>query len=148
MNTNVAKTIMQRAAQLTEVVATFQATYGRSYQLDVNCCKEAKELADSILNIQTQIARLLDEDSVKNPHFKVGEWWKRQDAPDTGVVQEMVGEISHLIACCAYFAADPNGREWSYAVRSAQSTIAGFLHPVSRQASLTIPMLNTNTKAG
>ncbi len=136
MNTKHARKIMNLAARLTEYVATFQARHGRGFIVTMSSPTDVRELYEGIFETQVEIAQLLDTEALTNPHHKCGEWWERNEIPDTGVVQEMVNEISHLIACCAYFNTDSRGMEGSYAVRSAQSTIAGLLHPASRERVL------------
>ena len=51
-----------------------------------------------------------------------------QETIDTGVVAMIAAEVSHLIACCASFEAQPRA-ESSPAVGTSQSVIAGMLHP-------------------
>lgn len=137
MDAKTARTLMNEAAHLIELVATFQSRYGRSYNLQHNSPKDARALYDDILNAQHTIAALLDADTLQNPHHKLGQWWQRQEIIDLGMTQSLVNEAGHLISCCAYFEADPRGESYSYAIRSAQSTIAGMLHPKSLEYALT-----------
>ncbi len=136
MNTQTARQIMNEVAQLNELVATFQATFGRSYQVKPNSPQDAQRLQETIFERECAIARLLDSETLMSPHYKVGMWWNRQDVMDMGVIQALVQEVCHLISCCAYFEVEQRGMSWSYAVNSAQNTIAGLLEPTSLQTAL------------
>jgi len=136
MNSETARQIISDAAYLLEQVATYQAKFGRSYTITPLSPPEVQSLTQSIFELQCKIAAALDPTSLTNPHYKCGEWWERQEVIDIGVVQELVNEACHLVSCCAYFSAEARGMEGSYAVRSAQSTLAGLLHPATRQVAL------------
>jgi hypothetical protein len=136
INSKTARQIINDAAHLLEQVAIYQAKYGRSYTVTPMSPEEAKSLTQKIFALQCKIAESLDPEALLNPHYKCGEWWERQEVIDIGVVQELVSEACHLVSCCAYFSADSRGMEGSYAVRSAQSTLAGLLHPATRKIAL------------
>jgi len=138
MDTSVARSMLIEAAQLMELASTYQVRYGRQTRLKPGSSDDAWTLYQAALDSQCEIARLIDPAVLEAPNRRRMSWWERQDVVDTGVVREIIDDIGHLIACCAYAQAEAeNGHtEWSYAVESAQSVIAGLLHPTSLQVAL------------
>jgi hypothetical protein len=128
MNTQTARELAAKVAQLIEQASIFQALYGKGYHMKPGSPEETWTLHNAIFNQQTDIARLLDDDALQNPSRRAHLWWKHQDAIDTGIATLIAQEVSQLIASCAYFEARPMG-ESSHMVRCAQTVIAGMLHP-------------------
>jgi hypothetical protein len=128
MNTQNARELAAKVAQLIEQASVFQALYGKGYRMKPGSPDEAWTLHNTIFNQQTDIARLLDDDALQNPTRRTHLWWKQQDTIDSGIATMIAQEVSQLIASCAYFEAKPMG-ESSHMVRCAQTVIAGMLHP-------------------
>lgn len=136
MNVAQAKEIALRIAQLAELSATFNATYGHHYHLSEQSPAEGWELYRQIMTEQTEIAHLLDEEALKNPYSRYGEWWKRADVMDCAMVKELASEAFNLIGRCAYLAVNDATR-WAHTDLVLQRSIAGMLHPATRHLSLT-----------
>jgi len=135
MDVITAREVMVEASCLVEQSAKFQALYGRYYQLKPGSPEDAWTRYQLILTRQSRIAQLLDSGSLEDTHRRCGEWWTREDVIDTGVLKELMTEIGHLLACCAYFEVETHGKNWSYAVQLSQRAIAGMLHPTSLQVA-------------
>lgn len=129
MNVTIATQMMQEVAHLLQLSATYQARYGRYAPLKPGSSPDAWELYEQTRQSQSLIARLLSVDALNDPHYKAGEWWKRQDVIDVGTVRLLVQDITHLLACTSYHEAVPQAVGSSHSVDSAQHTIAGMLHP-------------------
>jgi hypothetical protein len=128
MNTATARQLAAKIAELIELTSIFQARYGKQYRIKPGSPAEAWDLHQAIFDQQAVIAQLLDTAALENPLRRCPSWWKYQDTIDTGVVSLIAAEISHLIACCASFEAEPRAAS-SPAVSSSQAAIAGMLHP-------------------
>ncbi len=128
--------VAAHAAQLVQHCATFQALYGRYYNLKPGSSQEAWALYDAILAEQVAIAQRLDPQAVENPHQTYESWWERQDIMDLSLAKTLMQQVAHLIATTAYFEAEPHDNEWSYAIYCAESTVSGLLHPAARQMAL------------
>ena len=136
MNTATALEIAAHAAHLVQLCATFQAQYGRHYTLKPGSSTEAWSLYNQIHNQQIAIARLLDQKAVETPHHGGHRWWEREDLLDVCNAKTLMQQASNLIATCAYFEAETQETDWSYAIYCAESTIAGLLHPAALQVAL------------
>ncbi|GAB4512676.1 MAG: hypothetical protein OHK0046_12580 [Anaerolineae bacterium] len=136
MNMNNARAMLNHAAQLIELSATFQTRYGRDYAMKPGSPADAWELYDAIFTLECQIGRLLDANALENLHHRHGEWWKRQDVMDTATAREILEVTGHLIACCARVSANQTDAEWSYAIKTLQQSIAGMLPPASLQVAM------------
>jgi hypothetical protein len=128
MNTATARQLAAKIAELIELTSIFQARYGKQYRLKPGSPAEAWDLHQAIFDQQAAIAQSLDTCALENPLQRCPQWWKYQETIDTGVVSLIAAEISHLIACCASFEAEPRAA-FSPAVVSSQAAIAGMLHP-------------------
>lgn len=128
-----ANQMMNEAGKLVELAATFQVHYGRGAQLRPGSPDAEWKLYNDILNVQSRIARMIDEGCLEAPHHKVGTWWKRQDVIDVATAQAVIQEIGGLIARCAYVASEDGNERLCYALQVSQATIAGMLHPASLQ---------------
>jgi hypothetical protein len=135
MNIINAKTIALRIAQIAELSATFNATYGHHHRLSEQSLPEAWELYRQIMREQTEVAQLLDEEALKNPYSRYGEWWKRADVMDCAIVNELAVEAFNLIERCAYLSVNEATR-WANTDLVLQRSIAGMLHPATRLVSL------------
>lgn len=133
MNLQKARTIMNEAARLVELTATFQASYGKNYKLDGTTSQDAWTIYDHIMDAQSIIANLLDPVALAEAKPPYGEWWNRCDVMDVSVAQHVIAEIAHLIACVAYeeTRTSEGKATMSHAVCTSQRTIAGMLHPRS-----------------
>lgn len=131
MNVVTAREIMAQTALLIEHSAAFQAIYGRYYQLKPGSSEDAWTRYHAVLERQTMIARLLDTDTLENVPHRCGEWWKREDVIDTGVLRVLVAEVANMLMSCACMEAEPTGRDLSYTIDLSQRTIAGMLHPTT-----------------
>jgi hypothetical protein len=128
MNTATARQLAAKVAELIEFASIFQARYGKQYRMKPGSPAEAWDLYNTIFDQQVAIAQLMDAAALENPARRSTPWWKWQETIDTGVVAMIAAEVSHLIACCACFEAEPRA-ESSPAVGTSQSVIAGMLHP-------------------
>lgn len=130
MDVVTAREVMAETARLIEYSAAFQAAYGRFYTLKPGSPPDAWARYNGIMDSQTRIARLLNvTPGTQTPH-RCGEWWKREDVIDTGVLRELAAEASNLLISCAFFeGAATHDRDWSYVVELSQRSIAGMLHP-------------------
>lgn len=136
MNTTTALALTAHAAELIRLTASYQATYGRGYPLKPGSGAHAWGLYDAIMAEQVAIAEQLTPDALEEPRIVHLKWWERQDVPDLPMANELMQEISRLIACCAYIEAQSGSTDWSYAVFCSQAVIAGMLHPAARQLAL------------
>jgi hypothetical protein len=132
MKTAMACEILNEAARLLELTATFQARYGKQYRLKAGSPQEAWTLYDDISEMQTRVAALLDPQALEDSNSRYGHWWERMDVMDVNTAQMLVEEVGALISCCAYSDVKSPETSLTYMVLSKQSTIAGFLHPSSR----------------
>jgi hypothetical protein len=128
MNTVAARTVAAHVAELIEFASIFQARYGKQYRMKPGSPAEAWNIYNAILDKQVTIASLLDYPALENPLQRCPQWWKYQDCIDIGTASMMATEVSHLIAACAWFEAEPIG-EPSPVILSAQQVIAGMLQP-------------------
>ncbi|MFW5749057.1 MAG: hypothetical protein ACOCYT_05535 [Chloroflexota bacterium] len=133
MNTSVARTILNEAARLVELTATFQAYYGRGFKMSRNNPQPVWDQYNAIMDTQSIIANLLDPDALKEAHHRFGRWWERQDVMDAAMAQQLINEVSRLIASTAHVeshqATDEDALCWG--IKSTQRAIAGMLHPES-----------------
>jgi hypothetical protein len=129
MNIAIARRVVAETTLLTELVATFQAHYGKNYRLKAGSPAEAWTLHRQILDQQRAIAGLLDADIIEQPVYKHIRWWQQQDAMDTGVTQELFFEAHQLVARCAYTEASAHDPCKSPGIACSQAIIAGMLHP-------------------
>lgn len=132
MNTQSAYEILNRAAHLVELSVIFQLKYGKSYTLKPGSPAEAWALYDQTLEIESEIAALLDEAPRDTPYSRHGEWWLRYDVMDHAIARSLVAEAGNLIACTTHAEVDSE-RKTAWSVISIQSVIAGMLHPTSLQ---------------
>jgi hypothetical protein len=134
--------ILNKAAQLVELSVTFQLKYGVHYILKPGSPAEAWSLYDQTLEIEAEIAALLDETPRDTPYSRHGKWWLRYDVMDHATARSLVAEAGNLIACTTHAAVDTE-RETAWSVISIQSVIAGMLHPISLQVGADAGMKQT-----
>lgn len=133
MNIEKARTILNEAARLMELTATFQARYGRGYVLRAGTPQEAWSLYDDIMDAQSIIANLLDPDALGDAHYPYGKWWEHHDVMEPSMVHQLIQEVSHLLGSLAHIESHKN-RQYGTpdnAVCMTQRAIAGMLHPES-----------------
>src|SRR5690606_10323725 len=117
MNTSTAHTLISQAAHLVERTAAFQARYGDHYELKPGSPPDAWSHYDELLQLQSQIARLLDPAALDNAYSKYGKWWDRHDVIDSATAHAVMNEMVHLMACCANREINmPENAEWSPAI--------------------------------
>lgn len=136
MNSQLACEVAAKVAELTHLCASFQAKYGRYYSLKPGSSPEAWALYNAIFNKQVEIAQRLEPQAIEKVNERRNQWWQRQDAIDLSITSEIMHEVSQLIATCAYFEAETQETNWSYAVYCLQVSIAERLHPAARQTAL------------
>lgn len=136
MNSATVHTLVNQMGELIHLCAAFQAEYGRGYRLKPGSDQRAWALYDCILRQQVAIAETLDVEALNKPRQIINKWWERMDIPDLSGVTELMGEVSRLIATCAYVEADHSSTDWSYALFCSQTVIAGALHPSAIQIAL------------
>jgi hypothetical protein len=130
-----ARAIVCRIARLAELAASFTAIYGKTYRLTEDSPQAAWDLYREVMAEQAEIAGLLELDALQNSYSRYGEWWKRADVMDTAIVNELASEAFNLIGRCAYLAVNDETR-WSNSDLVLQRSIAGILHPATRQTAL------------
>ncbi|MCU0514951.1 MAG: hypothetical protein MUE40_20540 [Anaerolineae bacterium] len=135
MNTETAKAIVCKVAHLAELAATFNATYGANYRMTEDSPREAWALYREIMAVQAHIAGLLDGEALRTCYSRYGEWWKRMDVMDSALVNEIASEGFSLINRCAYLDVHDSSR-WTHSDLVLQRSIAGLLHPATRQVEL------------
>ncbi len=133
METATALQVAHEAAKLVQYVASYQAKFGRSYEVKPGSSREAWDLYHQIFNQQAAIARLLDVDVLEQASSRLNRWWERQETLDLSIAEGILRASGHLIACIAYFVEDGHG---AYTVHSAQHMLACMLHPAARQVAL------------
>lgn len=131
-------TILEKTGKLVELTATFHALYGKDYRLKPGSPQEAWALYDSIYRTQVEIANLLDSYMIDAPHYRYGQWWERLDVMDVSIAQELLCEVSHLIACMAHHEVQQPETDYSYVIHRSQSAIAGMLHPAALQVAASL----------
>ncbi len=136
MNSLHAIRIANEVTQLISLSAAFQAAYGRQYRLKPGSSTAAWSLYDAAQQQQVRIATMLDSEALNAPHLSLNKWWDRQDVIDLPTVYSLMDEVTHLIACCAYFEIDAGEKERSYTAFVIQCVIAGMLHPAAIQVAL------------
>jgi hypothetical protein len=131
MNTTTARNILNEAAHLMELTASFQARYGRAYRISISSPADASDLHNQILDIQSIIANLLDPEALNEAHAPYGQWWQRHDVMEASMAQQLISEISYLITSTAHVCSNQSeGKEtMHHAVKMTQRAIAGMLHP-------------------
>lgn len=129
MNTARALELAMKVAELTQLCTTFEAKYGRRYELTPASPQEALTLYRRVVTGQQAIAQLLDPAAIENPRQPPCAWWRRHTTMDSASVSELAREVNRLISCCAYQEANPGAQDSSYAIQASQEAIAGMLHP-------------------
>ncbi len=127
--------ILDEAARLIELTASFQARYGRLYKMNANSPTEAWQLYHDIMQSQAIIASYLDWgvlDDVQSPY---GRWWDHADVMEPIMAQQVLTNSAQLLSSVVH-AETLNPTSISYAVHSMQRAIAGVLHPASYQAAI------------
>ncbi len=135
MNTAIARGLAENAARLMDIATRFEVLFGRNYQLKPGSPQEAWDLYQQAYEEQSRIARQLDVEALERPFVRWGQWWERRDMMDTGIINELVAEIFHLISYCACHEANSD-EHFPVTLRLAQEAIAGILHPAARQIGL------------
>jgi hypothetical protein len=128
--------LAQKISELVQQCASFQAKYGRYYTLKPGSPTEAWALYHDILGKQVEIAAMLDGNTLELQQSTLDQWWKRHDVIDLSIAKTLMQQVSHLIATCAYHDAETEPTDYSYAVFSAQASIANMLHPSARMLAL------------
>ena len=126
-----ARQIAVNVIRLAELVARFQAKYGRNYVLAANCPEDAYKLYEEILGEQAAIAELLDPQALDIAYHRFGEWWTRHDVIDSAIVNEMVLDACNLVNRAGYL--EEKGQVDSQTLLPIEKSIAGMLHPSARQ---------------
>jgi hypothetical protein len=148
MEGTTALALAQKISELVQQCASFQAKYGRYYTLKPGSPAEAWAMYHDILGKQVEIAVMLDANTLDMPHTTPDQWWKRHDVIDLTMAKTLMQQVSHLIATCAYHEADIDPTDWSYAVYSAQASIAGMLHPSARMLALSTEPVKSERYVG
>ncbi len=133
MNTHVARNILNEAARLMELTATFQARYGRAYIMTQGAPQAAWQLYNDIMNSQALIAGLLDVEALEDSHNPYGQWWTYNDVMTPIMAQHLITEAAQLLSSMAYVQSQQADGKVNapHAVNMLQRAIAGILHPNS-----------------
>lgn len=136
MNINTAQRIMMHVANLATIAMTFQAKFGRDYRLNAESAPQAWELYRQMMAEQTNIANLLEASALENPYSRYGKWWERRDVIDSALLNELSAEALTLLERSAYLAATDQNTVNAPSLIIVQQSIAGMLHPATRQTSV------------
>jgi hypothetical protein len=126
--------------RLAELVARFQAKYGRNYVLRDNSPADAITLYEGILEQQAVIASGLSPEALDVAYHRFGDWWTRHDVIDSAIVNEMAMDACNLVNRAGYIA-ETNPRE-TQSLLPIQKSIAGMLHPSARQMAREADLTN------
>jgi hypothetical protein len=140
--------LAQKISELVQQCASFQAKFGRYYTLKPGSPAEAWAMYHDIIGKQVEIASLLDAKILDMPQTSPDQWWKRHDVIDLAMVKTLMQQVSHLIATCAYHEAELEPTDWSYAVYSAQASIANMLHPSAKLLAFSSDPVKSERYAG
>jgi len=126
-----ARQIAVNIIRLAELVARFQAKYGRNYVMSPDCTEDAYRLYEDILEQQATIAELLHPQALDIAYNRFGDWWTRHDVIDSAIVNEMAMDACNLVNRAGYM--EENGQTESHTLLPIEKSIAGMLHPSARQ---------------
>lgn len=136
MNTQIAQTIVAHVANIARIASTFHAKFGRDYRLQADSPAQAWELYRQVMAEQANIASLLEAEALNTPYSRYGKWWERRDMIDTGILNQLEEDAMNLVERAAYLQAMEQGTHNAPALLVLQQSIAGILHPATRQTSL------------
>jgi hypothetical protein len=125
MNCSTAQEILVHAGELLKCTAVFQTQYGRRFRLDHSSPREAWEQYENILQLQSNIASLLDPRAINDPFSRFGRWWENQSVMDVAIAKHLMEAVAQLIVYCG----SSDCLDDSRIVINAQCTIAGMLDP-------------------
>jgi hypothetical protein len=133
MNIKSARKIAKHVAKIAEVAAAFHAKYGCDYKMTENSPTEAWDMYREFMTLQDKIVALLDAEAVNKAHVRWEAWWERRDVISVALVNQLSGEVFRLIERAAYLDARQEAAPTS--LLGIQETIAGLLHPTTRNKS-------------
>lgn len=128
-------TILDEAARLIELTASFQVQYGRAYKMNANTPQEAWQLYHDIMQSQAIIASYLDIDVINDIQYPYGCWWDHADVMEPIMAQQVLNNVAQLLSSVVH-AKTLSPNSISYAVHSLQRAIAGMLHPDSYRSTI------------
>ena len=134
MNTRNAQAIVQHVAEIAEVASAFYANYGKDYKMSADSPAEAWKMYRKFMELQAEVASLLDVEAIRNAHVRWEPWWERRDVINIALVNHLSSETFRLIERAAYLNA--RGVDATHSMRGIQETIAGLLHPTTRLQTL------------
>jgi hypothetical protein len=137
MNITIAQRIVMHITSIATLSATFQAKYGRDYRLTNDSPAVAWELYRQFMAEQVQIVSLLEPLALENPYSRYGKWWERRDVIDNGLLNELTSNAMTLVERCAHLEAIGHSTENAPSLIIVQQSIAGMLHPATRQTNIT-----------
>ena len=120
-----ARQIAVNIIRLAELVARFQAKYGRNYVMSLDCTEDAYRLYEDILEQQATIAELLHPQALDIAYNRFGEWWTRHDVIDSAIVNEMAMDACNLVNRAGYM--EENGQTESHTLLPIEKSIARLL---------------------
>ncbi|GAB4319714.1 MAG: hypothetical protein Kow00117_09370 [Phototrophicales bacterium] len=135
INLDKTRVILNEAARLVELTATFQARYGKNYVMHMGTPQDALDLNECILDSQAIIANLIEPEIKVTPHYRYGKWWERSQVMTNCTAQQLMTEACRLMSAVAHFEAkhQQGKATWDHAITTTQSAIAGMLHPSTLQ---------------
>lgn len=136
MNIKTAKKIHKQVAQLAEVATTFYAHYGSNYRMTEDSPSNAWDLYQEFMMRQAHIADLLSNRAVATPYIRWERWWENRDVMNIGLVNELGTEALRLVERVSYLTATGKTTTYEFSVEAIEQTIAGLLHPMTRQQRL------------
>lgn len=136
MNAQTTQSILIHVANIARISSAFHAKFGRDYRLSTDSTAQAWELYRQFMAEQANIASLLDPEALNNPFSRHGKWWERRDMIDTGILNQLEEDAMTLIERCAYLQAIDQCTDNAPALLVVQQSIAGILHPSTRQTSV------------
>lgn len=141
MNISQAQRIMMHVANIATIGATYQAKFGRDYRLTPESPAAAWELYRNLMSEQTNIASLLEPAALHTPYSRYGKWWERRDVIDSGLLNELTADAMTLVERCAYLDAMNQSTVNAPSLVIVEQSIAGMLHPATRQTSVSDPRI-------
>jgi len=136
MDLRTARDIAKQVTRMAETVTAYYAHFPHDYHLSENSPADAWKLYQKFMERQAKIAMLLDRDAITTPFTRWERWWERCDVMRISTVNELAQETMRLVERAAYLQATGESTIREEGLRHIQETIAGMLHPTTRQQAL------------
>ncbi len=131
-----AQTLVIHVSNIARIASTFHAKFGRDYRLQSDSPAQAWELYRQLMAEQANVASMLEAEALRTPYSRYGKWWERRDVIDNGILNQLEEDVMNLVERTAYLQAMEQSTLNAPALLVLQQSIAGMLHPATRQTSL------------